>query len=168
MTSPSDVTPADAAPTGSSPFPYPFDKLEPRFVVGVAGRQGLYEVLGEANDGHWILRNLNGEDVLISQVSAEDVRGFDLPIHHCFAARNRALIVALVSGEDYDVTLENGPGLSAPLFQAVHAADLISFAELSLAAGFTLIELTNGYDAWEGELSQLIASCTNFASDIRP
>lgn len=170
MNSPSNVTLEDGdPPTTTSPFPYPFDQLEPRFIVGVVGRHGLHEVLGEANDGQWILRNLNGDGLPISQVHPEDVRSFDLPIIHCFAAaRDRGQIVVLVSGEDYDVTQENDVTVAAPHFQAVHSSELISFAELALSAGFTTIELTNGYAAWEGGISHLIADCNSHASEIRP
>jgi 2-keto-3-deoxy-6-phosphogluconate aldolase len=69
--------------------------------------------------------------------------------------------VALVSGDDYDVT-GDGVGDVAPLFQAVHAAGLAELCELALQAGFTVIELTNGYDAWEGEIDDLADECRTF------
>jgi len=145
----------------ASPFPYPFDKLQPRFIVTVADQAGLFEVLAEADNGQWLLRSLNGDNLPLVTVEGQHVRGFDLPIYHCFASRNRSEIVALVSGDDYDVT-GDGVGDVAPLFQAVHAAGLAELCELALQAGFTVIELTNGYDAWEGEIDDLADECRTF------
>lgn len=161
-------TTPSAPATSASPFPYPFDKLKPRFVVTVVDQAGLFEVLAEADEGQWMLRSLNGDNLPIMTVEGRHVRGFNLPIHHCFASPNRSEIVALVNGDEYDVTLDNDAEEPMELFQAVYAAELAQFCDLALAAGFTEIELLNGYDAWEGAISGLLAECQNFINQRVP
>lgn len=158
---PIDTTP----PAGStSPFPYPFDKLEPQFIVTVVDQTGLFEVLSETDQGQWLLRALNDDKLRIMTVVARDVRGFDLPIYHCFASRTRGEIVALVNGDEYEVTHDEDAEEAAELFQAAHATELAKFCDLAWAAGFTNIELTNGYDAWEGTIEELLGECRAFNS----
>lgn len=154
----------DSSHNKSGAFPFPFETLEPRFIVTIQGGSGLHEVLAVEREG-WLLRALNEKDLRLVHATDEEIRGFDLPLHHCFASRDRSLLVALVNGDAYDVTQEHTYDESLPLFQAVHARDLIVFAELAWAAGFRTIELTNGLDAWEGCINELIAQCETLAAD---
>ncbi len=139
-------------------YPHPFDTPEPGYVVTIAGHDGLHEALEVGPDGRWIFRALNVRGLPLLYAEPDEMTVFDLPIYHCFAALDRSELVALVRGPDFDVTY-NEPEVAAPLFQKVHAADLIQFAELALAAGFSNIELTNGYMPWEGTIEELIDQC---------
>lgn len=157
-------TPIDHSPTAvsASPFPYPFDKLQPGFIVTVVDQAGLFEILAEAGQGQWTLRALNDDKLRVVTVDGPDVRGLDLPIYHCFASRTRGEIVALVNGDEYDVTQDEDAEEAAELFQVAHATELAKFCGLAGAAGFTNIELTNGYDAWEGSIDELLGECRTF------
>lgn len=162
--------PADAdgdASTGS-PFPYPFNRLEARYIVTVSNRPGLHEVLEQAPDGKWIVRALNERDLKLVYVAPEELRGFELPIFHCYASRDRRLIVAFVNGDEYDVTREDVPEAEQPLFQEAHPLGLSAFAELAASAGFSSIELTNGYHAWQGKLDELIDQRRLHSTAIEP
>lgn len=134
------------------------------------GRTGLYEALGSASYDRFILRGLNDEDQHLIEASLSEIRAFDLPIFHCLAARNRAEIVAVVSGEDYDVTRSNDPAVAAPLFQQVHAKQLLDFMALALDAGFSIIELTNGHEAYDAEIMDLVAECQTYGAgtEVQP
>lgn len=149
--------------SAAGPFPYPFDRLEPRYIVTVLQRAGLHEVLGQASDEEWIVRALNDPALPLVYVTPEAMRGFDLPIFQCYASRDRSVISILVNGDDYDVTREDVPEVEEPLFQEVHPAGLMAFAELAVSAGFSLIELSNGYQAWQGRLDELIDRCRHYS-----
>ena len=151
------------ADTMSRRYPHPFDTPEAGYIVTLKNRHGLHEALGLGTDARWIFRALNADGQALIYAHPNEMTVFDLPIYHCFAARDRSEIVALVSGPDFDVTY-NDPGVAAPLFQAVHSAGLIRFAELALEAGFSNIELTNGYRPWEGTIEELIDQCRDLAA----
>jgi hypothetical protein len=107
---------AGAGTSAGSPYPYPFHKLEARYIVTVSNRHGLHEVLGQAPDGTWIVRSLNDPHLAVVYVAPEEACGFELPIFHCYASRDRRMIVVLVNGDDYDVTSEDVPEVEEPLF----------------------------------------------------
>lgn len=147
------------------PSDYPFDDLEHGSIVLLAGRHGLCEVLESADGGQFIFRALNEDGLPLLKASPEDVRSFDLPIFYCFASRHSGEIVAVVSGEHYDVTRNNAPEVAAPLFQQAHAEALVEFMTLALGAGFSNIELANGHEAYEAEIVDLMAECQAFFAD---
>lgn len=147
-----------------SPYPWPFDKLEARYIVTVPGRSGLFEALGPAFDERWILRALNEGSLPLVCVEASEVEGFPIPILHCYASCNRSVIVASVDGDEYDTSREDVPEVPGPLFQHVHASGVIAFADLARSAGFGMIELNNGYHAQRWTPEALIEECRSFAS----
>ena len=124
---------------------------------------GLHEVLGKEADGRWMLRALNDHARPVVYAEPNEVVGFELPIFHCYASRNRSLIVMLVNGDEYDVTREDCPEVEGPLFQQSHPDGLIALVELAVSAGFSLVELTNGYHAWVGTPDDLIGQCRPFS-----
>ena len=125
-------------------YPHPFDVPKLGYIVTLDGRDGLHEAIEPIADGRWIFRALSAEGPPLVQAFPHEMTVFDLPIYHCFASGDRSEIVALVSGHDFDVTY-NDPAVAAPLFQKVHSAKLIEFCEMAMAAGFSTIELGNGY-----------------------
>lgn len=143
--------------------PYPFTDLAPGSVVTLKERHGLYDALEEGSDGRWSFRALNIEGKPLVTAAVSEMTTFNLPIYYCFASRYPGEIVALVSGPDFDVTYAD-PAVASPLFQKVHAAELIEFCEVALAAGFGTIELTNGYVPWEGTIEELIEECRELAA----
>lgn len=145
--------------TNTPPLSTVSNELMPGAIVTVAEQAGLYEVVSKGRRDDWVLRALNAERQPLVEVAPVAMRGLEVPIYHCFVALDPVEIVALVSGDDYDVTTENDPDVAAPLFQAVHALGLIEFSRVAMAAGFELIELTNGHDVWAGEIQQLIDMC---------
>ena len=149
--------------TVAADHPYPFTDLVSGSVVTLKERHGLYETLAEGSDGRWTFRALGIEGQPVVTAAVSEMTAFDLPIYYCLASRRPGEIVALVSGPDFDVTL-NDPMVAAPLFQKVHSAQLIEFCELALAAGFTDIELSNGYEPWEGTIEELIQQCRQLAA----
>lgn len=158
---------ADFNNPAASPFPYPFDTLEPGFIVNVAHRHGLHEVLGKATDGRWITRAISDQARPLVYSAPDEIVGFELPIYHCYASRNRSLIVMLVNGDEYDVTREDCPEAEEPLFQERHPVGLITFMDHAVSAGFSRVQLTNGYHAWEGTPNDLIDQCQGFATASR-
>jgi hypothetical protein len=50
----------------------------------------------------------------------------------------------------------------------VYPHGLIAFAELAVSAGFSSIELTNGYHAWQGKLDELIDQCWLHSTTVEP
>lgn len=149
--------------TVADDHPYPFTDLVSGSVVTLKERHGLYEALEEGSDGRWSFRALSIEGKPLVTAGVSEMTAFDLPIYYCLASRHPGEIVALVSGPDFDVSY-NDPAVAAPLFQKVHSADLIKFCELALAAGFSTIELTNGYVPWEGSVEDLIEVCRAHAT----
>ncbi|WP_426051974.1 hypothetical protein [Brevundimonas sp. SL161] len=144
-------------------YAHPFDTPELGYIVTIAGYDGLHEALEPIADGRWIFRALNTEGPALVYAYPHEMTVFDLPIYHCFASRDRSEIVALVSGPDFDVT-DNDPEVAAPLFQKVHSAELIEFCEMALAAGFSTIDLTNGYMPLEVTIEELIDQCRVLAA----
>lgn len=149
--------------TVADDHPYPYTDLVSGCVVTLKERHGLYEALEEGSDGRWSFRALNVEGTPLVTAAVSEMAVFTLPIYYCFASRHPGEIVALVSGPDFDVTY-NDPAVASPLFQKVHAAELIEFCELALAAGFDTIELGNGYVPWEGSIEDLIDECRELAA----
>lgn len=135
--------------------------LDVGYLVALTGRRGLHKVLEVRDDGRCAFRALNLEAKPLIYAYGDEVVDFSLPIYHCFVAQDRWEIVALVSGLDFDVTY-NDPSVAAPLFQKVHAAEMVCFCEMALAAGFTRIDLGNGYDVWEGLIEEMIVECRNY------
>jgi hypothetical protein len=147
------------------PNTFPFDQLEPCYVVSLVDRHGLHEALAQTDDGAWIFRALNERGMPLVTAPVVDVRSFELPIFFCFATRNRQALACVVSGENFDIATDNPPEVAFPLFQAVHAVELIRFARLALAAGFSVIDLSNGHDSWEGDINDLISGCEALVSN---
>lgn len=150
------------------PSTFPFAQIEPSYVVALEGRQGLHEALQHVADGSWIFRALSVDGLPLVTAGIDEVRTFDLPIFHCFTAHDRSVLACVVSGENYDVNTDNPPEVAAPLFQAAHARELIRFAEIASAAGFTAIHLANGHDAWEDAISELIRQCHGYDQNAQP
>lgn len=146
------------------PTTFPFAALEACYVVSLVGRQGLHEALQQDANGSWIFRALNEDNLPLVIAGVDEVRTFDLPIFHCLTARDRSVLACVVSGDDYDIHINDAPGVAAPLFQAVQAHELIRFAQVASDAGFTAIYMANGHDAWEGAISDLISECQALAS----
>ena len=147
------------------PPEYPFDDLEPGCIVLLTDQPGLCESVEAAEGGQFIFRALNQEGLPLINSDPQDVRSFGLPIFYCMASRQRSQIVAVVRGEQYDVTRDNDPDVAAPLFQEVHAKALIDFMTLALDAGFAAIELSNGHEAYDVEITDLIAECYGYCAD---
>lgn len=129
--------------------------IQAQYIVSLPGRHGLHEALGEADDGRWIFRSLNVDGLPLVYAHPNEARLFDLPVSFAAAALDRSLIVVLVNGDDFDVT-DDGVHEPAPLFQDVHASGLAHLAGLAMSAGFTEIEITNGYDATEQSIQELL------------
>jgi len=147
----------------SNRYPAKTNPIQVGYLVALVGRHGLHEVLEVHGDGRCAFRALNLETKPLIYAYGDEVTDFTLPIYHCFAALNRGEIVALVNGPDFDV-VRDASEFAAPLFQAVHAEDLIQFAQLALGAGFMTIDLTNGYMSWEGTIQGLIEECVELAA----
>lgn len=159
----SDNTPANDTTAAPGRYPHPFDTPELGYIVTLAGHDGLHEALQLEPDGRWAFRALNTYGEPLTYARPEEMTVFSLPIYHSFASRDRSEIVAMVSGVDFDVTYDE-PEVALPLFQKVHGADLISFCLLALDAGFSNIELSNGYVPWEGTIEELIEECRELAA----
>lgn len=147
----------------SARYPHPFDTPEPGYIVTIAGYEGLHEALEQCPDGRWIFHDFSTAGQGLVYAHPDEMTVFDLPIYHSFASRDRSEIVAVVSGADFDVTY-NDPEVAAPLFQKIHATELIEFCEMALVADFSTIQLTNGYVPWEGTVEELIEKCRELAA----
>ena len=152
-----------AARSSSNRYPATTNPLDVGYIVALIDRPGLYQVLKVHTDGPSVFRALNVEAKPLVYAYPDEVTDFTLPIYHCFAAPDGSEIVALVSGPEFDV-IQDDSEFAAPLFQAVHSAAMIKFAELALGGGFTTIDLTNGYMSWEGTIQVLIDQCIESAA----
>ncbi len=153
-----DSTIPSGARLSSHRYPAETNPLDVGYLVALTDRPGLHEVLEVNADGRCVFRALNVEAKPLIYAYGDQVTDFGLPIYHSFAAPDRSEIVVLVSGPDFDVVPVDSE-FAGRLFQGVHSADLIEFAKLALGAGFTVIDLTNGYMSWEGTIQDLIELC---------
>lgn len=147
----------------SNRYPAETNPLDVGYLVALTDHSGIHEVLEVNADGRCVFRALNVAAKPLVYAYGDQVTDFALPIYHSFAAPDRSEIVVLVRGPDFDVVQDDSE-FAGPLFQSVHSAELIEFAGLALRAGFTTIDLTNGYMSWEGAIRELIEQCIELAA----